>query len=96
MLSALNIKIHMDNYVVDVKLFRVVDMSEDRPVKRHTHSSFEYHIIKNGRCRVKLDNGTFEANIGDFHKNCASFCKGSDPTSGASIDLCKQIYGCSR
>jgi YesN/AraC family two-component response regulator len=67
MLSQLNIKVHMDNYVVDVKHFRVSDMSEDRPVKRHTHSSFEYHIIKSGRCRVKLDNSAFEANAGEFY-----------------------------
>jgi AraC-like DNA-binding protein len=65
MLSELNLNIHIDNYLIDVKHFRVSDLSTD--IKKHKHSSFEYHIIKSGRCRVIVDNGTFEVSPGDFY-----------------------------
>jgi AraC-like DNA-binding protein len=67
MLSKLSLKIPMDNYFVEVKHFRVSDMPEVSPIKRHTHSSFEYHMIKSGRCRVHLDGSIFEIDAGDFY-----------------------------
>jgi AraC-like DNA-binding protein len=65
MLYELNLKMQLENYIVDVKQFRVSDMSKD--VKKHKHSSYEYHIITNGRCRVNIDNGSFEVGPGDFY-----------------------------
>lgn len=67
LLSKLNLKIPMENYEIVVKQFKVSDMSRLMHCSRHTHSSFEYHIISSGRCRVILDDNTFEIGAGEFY-----------------------------
>ncbi|HEY5562554.1 MAG TPA: AraC family transcriptional regulator [Clostridiaceae bacterium] len=67
LLSELNLKTQVDNYIVEVKHFRVADMSTVNLVNSHKHSSYEYHIIKSGICRVTLASGTFDASEGEFY-----------------------------
>jgi AraC-like DNA-binding protein len=67
LLSKLNLKIPMENYEIVVKQFKVSDMSKLMHCSRHMHSSFEYHIISSGRCRVILDNKIFEVEAGEFY-----------------------------
>jgi len=67
LLSQLNLKTKVDNYIIDVKHFRVADMTTVNLINSHMHSSFEYHIIKSGICRVTIDSGTFDASAGEFY-----------------------------
>jgi AraC-like DNA-binding protein len=66
-LSQLNLQLTMDNYLLDILWFRVMEENGDWCIKRHTHSSFEFHFVRAGKCRVILDNGEFEAEEGAFY-----------------------------
>lgn len=66
-LSALDIKFQSDNMLINVAWFRVMTASANWSIERHTHSSYEFHFIARGSCRVTLDSGEFEVNAGEFY-----------------------------
>ena len=66
-LSQLNIKLNMDNFIIDILWFRVLENKETWCISRHTHSSYEFHIVAAGGCKVILDDGEFIANEGEFY-----------------------------
>ncbi|SHE36708.1 transcriptional regulator, AraC family [Caldanaerobius fijiensis DSM 17918] len=66
-LSELDIQITIDNIVVDILWFRVMDLNGVWSINRHTHSSFEFHFVSSGACIVVLDDGQFVAREGEFY-----------------------------
>lgn len=66
-LSRLDLQIDLDNYLVKVLWFRIMDKKGEWSIKRHTHSSFEFHFVKEGSCRVVLDDDEFEAKAGEIY-----------------------------
>lgn len=66
-LSRLDLQIDLDNYMIKILWFRVMDKKGQWSIKRHTHSSFEFHFVSEGSCRVILDDGEFEAKAGDIY-----------------------------
>jgi AraC-like DNA-binding protein len=66
-LSKLNLMLSIDNFDIDILWFRYMEMEGDWCIKRHTHSSVEFHIVAEGCCRVLLDEGEFEAKAGEFY-----------------------------
>lgn len=68
MLSELDLHgIRMDNLDIDVLWFRVMRNTGKWRIKRHTHSSFEFHFIYSGGCTVTLDDDEFEVSAGEFY-----------------------------
>ncbi len=83
-LSALNLKIPFENYMADILWFRAMRQDgEDWRINRHTHSSFEFHFVAAGRCRVILDGGMFAAGAGTFYITAPGVFHEQIPESGA-------------
>ena len=57
----------IDNFDIDILWFRYMEQEQEWCIKRHTHSSFEFHIVAEGNCRVLLDDGEFEVEAGEFY-----------------------------
>jgi len=66
-LSKIDLKFQMDNLKIDVLWFRVMQQSGSWILKRHNHSSYEFHLVAEGVCRVKLDDGGFVVKKGEFY-----------------------------
>ena len=66
-LSELYLKFTVDNMEIEVTWFRVMIQDGEWHINRHTHSSYEFHFIRKGRCRVELDDGSFYAEEGEFY-----------------------------
>lgn len=66
-LSKLDIKISTSNMIIEVLWFRVMKNIGEWKINRHRHSSFEFHFIASGGCKVLLDDGEFEVNGGEFY-----------------------------
>jgi len=66
-LSQLNIKLILNNFIIDILWFRVMENKENWFISRHTHSSYEFHFVAEGRCLVVLDDGEFIASKGQFY-----------------------------
>lgn len=66
-LSELDLKITTGNLGINILWFRVMQCGSDTVIKRHTHSSFEFHFVYAGSSRVVLDKGAFEVGAGEFY-----------------------------
>ena len=66
-LSSLDLKLQIDDLQASVLWFRVMEHQGDWLISRHTHSSYEFHFVRSGGCRVKLDDGGFSARQGEFY-----------------------------
>lgn len=66
-LSELDLSFAIDDLLVEVLWFRVMINTKDWIIKRHTHSTFEFHFISSGACRVRLDNDEFRVGAGEFY-----------------------------
>lgn len=66
-LSELEFKVTLDNLFIDVLWFRAMINDGEWTIKRHMHSSFEFHFIASGACRVIHDDGEFETSKGEFY-----------------------------
>ena len=66
-LSELEISVELDGCAVDVHWFRVMQKEGVWTIPRHTHSSFEFHIIARGECAVDTDFGSFLVSAGNFY-----------------------------
>lgn len=66
-LSQLELEFSLDNYQVAVLWFRVMELRGAWCISRHTHSSYEFHFVADGKCRVRLDDGEFVAGKGEFY-----------------------------
>lgn len=57
-----------DGLYINVLWFRKAYYKKDWLIAKHRHSSFEFHILSQGACRVWLDHGRgFTATSGDFY-----------------------------
>lgn len=66
-LSELDLSFVIDNLSVEVLWFRVMINTKDWFIKRHTHSTFEFHFIASGSCQVHLDDDQFQVGAGEFY-----------------------------
>lgn len=66
-LSRLDLQTTLDNLNINILWFRAARLERHRDIKRHKHSSYEFHFIIEGKCIVTLDDGEFEANAGEFY-----------------------------
>lgn len=67
-LSKIDLKLMVDNLTIDILWFRVMQaVSSGWCISRHTHSSFEFHFVYEGSCKVKLDKSEFIARKGEFY-----------------------------
>lgn len=67
MLSDLDLRIVTDNIVMDILWFRAMVRDSEWAINRHMHSSYEFHFIKSGLCRVILDNNEFSVRGGEIY-----------------------------
>ena len=92
LLTQLKLTILMDNYAAEVKGFRVSNMSSAHHINRHKHSSYEYHIIKSGTCRVIVDWGSFEVGPGEFYLTAPGVYHEQIPlSSGGYTEYCLDV-----
>lgn len=66
-LSKLDLQIILDNLIINILWFRASRLEYGAVIKRHKHSSYEFHFIIEGYCEVSLDDGKFEAGPGEFY-----------------------------
>ena len=66
-LSRMSYAIENDAVSIRVMWFRCMFQKGDWYISRHTHSTYELHLIAKGRCRVVLDDGEFEAASGSLY-----------------------------
>ena len=67
-LSELELNILADNLQINVIWFRVMSNSENWIIKRHMHSSYEFHFVYEGKSIVNLDNQkNLQVNAGEFY-----------------------------
>lgn len=71
-LSEIDLKITADNLSIDILWFRAMVNEGEWTINRHTHSTFEFHFIPSGSCRVILDDGEFEIGAGEFYLTAPS------------------------
>ncbi|MBK5201819.1 MAG: helix-turn-helix transcriptional regulator [Spirochaetaceae bacterium] len=65
-LSDIRIKTNYNGLDIDVQWFRVMKKVEEWNISRHSHSSFEFHIIAKGECLVETDFSSFIIKAGQF------------------------------
>jgi len=65
-LSELDIRIHEDGYLIVVQWFRMMFKQGDWLIRRHAHSTFEFHFIASGDCLVEVEGRSFDAGAGCF------------------------------
>lgn len=66
-LSKMDFAFRLGGLSLTVLWFRVMSNTGAWVINRHTHSSYEFHIVASGACRVRLDNGEFVAREGEFY-----------------------------
>ncbi|MGD9927836.1 MAG: helix-turn-helix domain-containing protein [Sphaerochaeta sp.] len=66
-LSELPFTIELSGFTVEVKWLRIMQKTGKWLIPRHAHSSFEFHIIARGTCRVATDENSFFAREGSFY-----------------------------
>jgi len=66
-LSALELKLTMEEWKLEILWYRVMELSGEWQIDRHTHSTYEVHIIAEGSCRVQLDKKSFDIEAGWFY-----------------------------
>ena len=66
-LNKLDFNISFEGLSVSVFWFRAMILSENKIISRHRHSSFEFHAVKEGACRVILDGGEYIFNAGEMY-----------------------------
>lgn len=66
-LSQLDINFNIGQLSVSVLWFRVMQAKNSWNISRHMHSSYEFHFVRGGSCRVQLDDSTFTAHEGQFY-----------------------------
>lgn len=66
-LSQIELLFSLDGMPVHVLWFSRMLQTGSWLIRRHAHSSFEFHLIAAGACRVRLDGGEFVACGGEFY-----------------------------
>jgi AraC-like DNA-binding protein len=66
-LTSLDLKVEFNNVDIIVQWFRVMKNSGSWHIGRHVHSYIELHLIKEGSCRVVLDNGELIVQKDEFY-----------------------------
>lgn len=66
-ISELDLKILVDNALINIIACKVYINEGSWNLRRHMHSSYEFHFIMDGTCRVELDDGEFKAKAGEFY-----------------------------
>jgi AraC-like DNA-binding protein len=65
-LSELDIRVPVSGHLVRVCWFRVMLKEGDWFIKRHAHTTYEFHFIARGECEVTHDGGSFRVGAGSF------------------------------
>lgn len=68
-LEDLELHFEYEGMAIYVQWFRTEVFNSGAVCKRHNHSFFELHLLKEGNVEVRLDNGCFTACAGDFYLN---------------------------
>lgn len=67
-LSRIDLSLNIDGLKVNILWFRVMEQTHVQwLINRHTHSSYEFHFVESGACRVQLDNYEYTAQAGEFY-----------------------------
>ncbi|MDR3145260.1 MAG: AraC family transcriptional regulator [Treponema sp.] len=66
-LSEIPITISVEGYTIEVYWFRIMSKEGDWFIKRHTHSTYEFHFCAQGNCIVDTDSGSFPIREGMFY-----------------------------
>ena len=91
-LSELNLTCEMSGCSIDVQWFRVMQKSGDWTIPRHSHKSFEFHIIARGSCTVTTDTKSFAIQGGHFYVTAPSIYH--EQTSCNKEDLVEYSLDC--
>lgn len=65
-LSELDIRVPLFGHLVRVCWFRVMFKEGDWFIRRHAHTTYEFHFIARGECEVIHDGGSFRIGAGSF------------------------------
>jgi AraC-like DNA-binding protein len=65
-LSELDIRVPMFGHLIRVCWFRVMFKERDWFIRRHAHTTYEFHFIARGECEVIHDQGSFRVGAGSF------------------------------
>jgi AraC-like DNA-binding protein/mannose-6-phosphate isomerase-like protein (cupin superfamily) len=84
-LSEIEIKLEMDGYAVDVYWFRIMFKEQDWYIRRHAHSTYEFHIIARGECEVETDEGSFRIGAGSFFLTAPGVYHTQRPTESPAL-----------
>lgn len=66
-LSQIDLSFDLDGLAVTVLWFRAMRMEGSWLIRRHMHSSYEFHFVAAGSCRVAHAGGEFTARAGQFY-----------------------------
>jgi AraC-type DNA-binding domain-containing proteins len=66
-LAELDIKFSSGEFKIEVIWFRVFTAAGSWNIRRHKHSTYEFHFIAEGSCIVRLDNTEFTVKAGEFY-----------------------------
>jgi AraC-like DNA-binding protein len=91
-LSELNIRIHEDGYSIVVQWFRLMFKEGDWLIRRHAHSTFEFHFIARGDCLVETEGSSFLAKEGSFFLTAPGVYHAQKP--GESPELVECSLNC--
>jgi AraC-like DNA-binding protein len=91
-LSELDIRIGLGGYAINVYWFRVMFKDHDWFIRRHAHSTFEFHFIARGDCEVVLDGSSFFADTGTLFLCAPNVFHAQKP--GRSPELVEYSLNC--
>lgn len=66
-LSGLKLHIVDGNIIIDIVWVRAMPLNGEWDIRKHMHSTIEFHYIAEGACKIILDNGEFTAKKGDVY-----------------------------
>lgn len=66
-LSKLDLQIQLDGLNIHILWFRVMSNQGNWKISRHMHSSYEFHFIAAGKCKLILDHAEYVVGAGEFY-----------------------------
>lgn len=87
-LSRIELSFDLDGLRVHVLWFRAMRNEGEWLIRRHVHSSYEFHLVAAGSCRVTHAGGEFTAHAGQFYLTGPHVWHEQASTGGEYVEYC--------
>jgi AraC-like DNA-binding protein len=84
-LSEIPINVSVEGYTIEVYWFRIMNKEGGWFIRRHAHSTYEFHFCAQGNCIVDTDSGSFPIREGVFYLSAPGRYHSQRPAGGGEF-----------